>query len=447
MSKIPTFLFTVGLALAAAAPAADETVTPAAFSADVCIAYALDHSRELRKLEIESENQDLNTLIQRARFAWGLSANGTHTEGEDAGRNNGSASATRKIPGEAELKLGVSATDDEDSDNDSGTISLSLSKIILGGGSVRKSRLAIENSLLDELIRRNTVHRYRRELAFRVRRAFYAILRDYRTVRIWDLREDRARRNLEHAQERDNPLDIANAELELPDIQASLLRAKRAIDTSIDNLKLLIGMPLDNAFEIERDFTFSEQEINIEADLAYCFENHEDILNRRLELAKLEADAEVKRGEILPEVKVTGSASQGSEDGIDFGADPEYSVGLSLNWALGEQADRARSQQALNNIIAQQISLEQVREDRAKVIRELGRRLAETADQIRLQDQRVTFGVRLVELYRDRWENGDTDILEYVRSQNNLENSRIQLVNLKTTYQDILSEYLFAVGR
>ena len=48
---------------------------------------------------------------------------------------------------------------------------------------------------------------------------------------------------------------------------------------------------------------------------------------------------------------------------------------------------------------------------------------------------------------KDRWENGEIDILEYIRSQNGLEDSRVQLINLKTSYMELLAEYLFEVGK
>ena len=74
---------------------------------------------------------------------------------------------------------------------------------------------------------------------------------------------------------------------------------------------------------------------------------------------------------------------------------------------------------------------------------DLARRLDESARLIDLQDKRVELGVRLAEIYRDRWENGEIDILEYVRSQNDLENSKIQLVNLKSSYMALLAQYQF----
>ena len=66
---------------------------------------------------------------------------------------------------------------------------------------------------------------------------------------------------------------------------------------------------------------------------------------------------------------------------------------------------------------------------------------------VELQEERVKFSARRAELYGDRWQNGDIDILEYVRSQNDLQDSKIQVINYKTAYMDLLDQYNFETAR
>ena len=89
----------------------------------------------------------------------------------------------------------------------------------------------------------------------------------------------------------------------------------------------------------------------------------------------------------------------------------------------------------------------QLVQTRVSQIRNLARSQNETERAVALQEQRVKFGEWQVELYSDRWENGEIIILELIRSQNDLENSKVQVVNQKTTYMELLAEYRFAVGR
>ena len=280
-----------------------------------------------------------------------------------------------------------------------------------------------------------------------MRSNFYQILRDYQTVRVWELRLERAQRNLEHALEREDPLDIANARIDVPATEASMLRARRAIDTSLDQLKKLIGMDVRDELDVERGFDFTVTPVTVDEDIAFCFRNHEEILNLGLEIKKLEDTALVKREARLPEVKLSGTATQDSEERMDLQAEPTYKVGLSLAWELGRKTDQAQYRKADYDVLARKLGLESLKQEMVRQLRDLARKLDETAKLIGLQDQRITVGERQVELYRDRWENGEIDILEYVRSQNDLENSRIELINLKTTYMERLAEYLFTTGK
>ena len=71
------------------------------------------------------------------------------------------------------------------------------------------SMLEIDNARLDELISRNRLNRYERELVYLVKQNYYRVLRNYQTLRVNELRLERAKKNLELARERQRPLDIA----------------------------------------------------------------------------------------------------------------------------------------------------------------------------------------------------------------------------------------------
>ena len=50
-------------------------------------------------------------------------------------------------------------------------------------------------------------------------------------------------------------------------------------------------------------------------------------------------------------------------------------------------------------------------------------------------------------IYQDRWENGEIDIVEYIRSQNSVEDARVTLINDQMTYLDVLARYHNLTGR
>jgi outer membrane protein TolC len=125
----------------------------------------------------------------------------------------------------------------------------------------------------------------------------------------------------------------------------------------------------------------------------------------------------------------------------------EYTFGISASWEIGARGSRAEARIAKNGVESSKLDIETVERAKAKKLRDLGDRLEEALRLVHLQEQSVELGEFQHALYKDRWENGDIDILEYVRSQNDLENSKIQLINSKTSYMELLGEYDYETGR
>ena len=205
-----------------------------------CIRHAHEHSRELKKLTLEQRSQELNTLIQKAKFDPSLET--SVKQGTESETTSGSLGLKKPFVGGIETSAKATFEDGKEETAEDGTtttadkasLSVTVSKIILGGGSIRESRLDIDNSLIDEVIKLNAVNRLRRKLVLDIKRNYHRIIRGHQTLRIRELRLERAKKNLEHAVERENPLDIANAQLQVPDNESAVLQAKREIDSSVD---------------------------------------------------------------------------------------------------------------------------------------------------------------------------------------------------------------------
>ncbi|MCK5850715.1 MAG: TolC family protein [Kiritimatiellae bacterium] len=416
-----------------------------------CIDYGLQHSRELRIKQVALENQELSTLIKRAEFAFQLSAESSQDDDDNLAS---SFSIKKKVVGGIDLSSTYKVKDyDADTESNTESISVRISKVILGGGSIKESRLGINNSLIDEIVRLNELNKYRRELKFRIKRSYYSLIRNNQTLKIWDMRLARSKTNLEHALEREDPLDIATARIEIPENEASLLSAKRQIESSLDSLKELIGMDVIAKIEVDQGFKYKELTRNLTNDIAFCFANHEDVLNVRLDRKKLENSRSVARSRVWPKLSVWGSAvrllsdteAEAADDDMDD--EDDFSAGLSLYWEFGSPTTRAVHKKLSNDLTVKGLNIRTTEQGKVKEVRDLARRLDEATRLVQIKEQKMALTKRRVELYADRWKNGEIDILEYIRSQNDLENTRISLINQKTTYMELVGEYMFNIGK
>jgi len=411
-----------------------------------CTVYALRHSRELAQLRLALENQELTTRIERGKYIPNLSVSGEVKPDDD--ENTANASLRQELPAGITTTISGGVTDNTgDNENDNASLSIRVSKQLLGAGSWRESMLDIDNSLLSEIINRNRLHRYERELVYGVKRSFYSLIQNYQTLRINEMRLERAKKNLEHAIERQRPLDIETARIEVPESEAGVLRAKRQIQSSLDSLKELIGMDVAGELEVDTTFTFAVRDLQLESDLDFSLQNHEDILNAELQRRQRENEYPVQRMRQWPTLTLSAATEQEGDEGMNLAGDPEMTLGVGLAWDLGGRTERLKTRRLAKQIASEEIGIEDLKQAKVKSLRDLARRISETQRLVELQEVKIKVADRRSELYADRWQNGDIDILEYIRSQNDLENSRIQLINLQTTYMDLLGEYEFNVGR
>jgi outer membrane protein len=435
----------------AATPAVSASVAESATGAPTpildledCIAYAMKHSPELQKLDIDHARQRLQTTIEEAEFDLGLKASSSYDTSDDS---DNSLTLSKEFPAGVQVSSSLSTSADSD-DDDSASWSVSLSKKLLGGGTLLESQIGIKRSLINETIALNSLNQKKRYIIYNVKQQFYQIIRNSQSLSVQKRRLERSRRNLENALEREKPLDIVTARIQIPDNELSVLAAERAIATELDQLKVLIGMPVGQPLKIVETFAFKPADYELERDLTYAVEHSEDFLNNRLERQKLTWEATIARSQLWPDLTLGASHTQDSEDNsFNLTGDDSQSISLSLSWQIGRRADKARYSRANFSIRRQDADYYILTQTKHRRLQELDRLLRENAQSISIQERRIELVTWQVELYADRWENGEIDILEFVRSQNDLENNKVDLINLKATYMSLLAEYIYQIGQ
>lgn len=406
---------------------------------EACVAYAFSNALDLAQERLKVENAELSTRIARQKFAPAVS--GVAGYADDSSETPGSVTFRQELPASLALSATAGSADVGGADDDP-YYTVTLSKQLLGGGGYRESMLEIDNSLLDELIAGNRLSLFQRDLARRIVRQYYQLHRARQTQAIRERRLELSRTTLAHAIAREDPLDIANAQLEVPSNEAALIRAKRELENVIDGLKQLMGMPLGQPVDFVGELEYAPDEVRVEEDIERSAKGHEDVLNQRLLLRKLRNELPVRRARVLPEVALEATAARPPGDAADWGVEGR----VSASWTLLERADRARVRLLENQISEARLDLDLLLSDRAVSLRSLARRLDEARLQVEVGRQRLDVAARRAALYSDRWENGAIDILEYIRSQNDFEDGRVDLVDLEIAYLEILAEYRHAVG-
>jgi outer membrane protein TolC len=182
----------------------------------------------------------------------------------------------------------------------------------------------------------------------------------------------------------------------------------------------------------------------VEEDLLFALQNHETILNARLALELNRMEAKVARSQNLPEVRIEATFEEQERAGEDTS---EARAELVLDWPWLERRARAETRQRENSVRSSELQLFDAEQTVRKNIETTAAQLEEAEQAVELRRERVKVLERQLVLYQDRWENGEINILEYVRSQNDFENAKVQLVTQQARYMELRAEYDFLTGR
>ena len=411
------------------------------YSIEECVAYAVEHRPDIRRSRIAMQRAEWRVLTQKAKYAFDLSA--TNTRDIDDETDSQSLTLNRTFP----MDLDVRATVSQSDTGNEGTASLRISKVILGGGSLDESNKGIQDSLISELTTQNEHFQKIQQLNLQITRAYYRVVRSKQTLTIQLRQLESSKTNRERAVERDRLLDIANADIQVSENEERVLQAKLGIESSRDNLKKEIGMPIYDEITVSDEFEIILAKHNLADDWEFAQANHVDFVNFDLELKKIERDIGIERSQLLPTVSVDYNVSRDSADSFDLEGDIESSVGVTLSWQFGAVEDRSAYHQAILSKQESDIEFYDLTQRKMLELRNLDRELVESMQRIHLAEERLKLQERSTALYADRWENGEIDILEYIRNQDALENSRVNLLRLNIEYIEKLAEYRFAVGR
>jgi len=407
---------------------------------------AIQDNQSLRKRLLAWERSSERINLERAFFDLRLSL--VSERAFDANQDSHRSSLVQQLP----LGFTVAATGTTAHDTNGGddtNLSLTITKRILGGGTWEDSLKGINDAEIDALVSLNELLRAKRQIRLDVRRGFYQLVRASQALGIQETRLAAARKNLEGARLRENPVDIASAQLEVPEREQAVLGAKRAITKAEDSLKLLLGKAPGESMAFDTRFDFRFDDVLPAQDLLVAQTHDESFLNNGLRQKKLERGSRVAGRAVLPSVDLFYRhtyADNGSRS-VNLDGSGDDSAGIALNWDIGSRANRARLAIAESDLEESRTDERVLLLEKGAELRELARRIEDARDGIRLQEERIKLAQFQVDLYRQRWEDGKADILEFIRAQNNLEQAKVDLIALRTSYMENLEQYNFASAR
>lgn len=412
-----------------------------------CIDYAYRNSPTLALAGLNVEGQDSTLLNLRSKFDPKLTHSQTYRVEDKQHISN--TSLNTKVYGGFDIGSSFGSRTTQDTGTKSSSFSLSLSKTILGGASFTAEEIALISGEIEHLKVMNNFNDTKRRLRYQIAQAFYTVIRNKNTLSIQKLRLKQAEKNLEHALLREEPLDIASAKVQLPARKISVESTEKSLQLSIDSLKLLIGKEIHEKLNLDTSFEYQPINSSLDNSIKNGLEHDVNLMNLKLTL-KLQKDqiSNAKEG-IWPKIKLNATMSDSKSGDSDFWELKKtysQSIGVSINYSLFQKSRKSALKTARINSDKTKINIFQRQQERTKTIKELWLQMQEEKKNIALQEQVIKVSEMRLNLFKDRWENGEIDILEVIRSENEFQNFKVELIKLKTFYMSNLAKYNYYLG-
>jgi outer membrane protein TolC len=298
--------------------------------------------------------------------------------------------------------------------------------------------LEYEASLLRYLLRRLSLERD-------VAQQFYAVYSNQMSLAI---AQEELKNNQESYQIISNKVEggllameeLYQAEVNLATSQSNVLNAQLTLENSLDQFKVLIGMPLDTeimiAAEIQTDTIPVDQQMAIEHALANRMELREreiDLENANFNLIQAKATNEFA-GSVTASFGVQGN----DEQFTDLFKTPTNTpaIGLTLEIPIfdwGERKSEIRAAEA--GLQSTQLDYDIQKTDIVLNIRSVVRSLKNLENQMKIQELNVENAQLAYDINLERYRNGDLTSLDLGMYQSQLSEAKMSQTNAIINYK------------
>ena len=281
-----------------------------------------------------------------------------------------------------------------------------------------------------------------RELHLFVVRRFYDVHRFARRVKIRQDRVADAGTFLAGVRDKVNagimaPVEATNAEINLNQAQADLVREQAELQNARESLLDLM------ALDLRLDVTIRDEDLtgaaplalDLEQDVALVREHHEAVRNQRLEMEVQRQTFRVSKDELIPDLQATLTTARD----LDWGGEADR-VSLDLNLSVpldGYRAERARMTQDRLRLMELAIRLDAIRSTLERQLRARHRTIQQLTTTVALAGKRLATERKKLATTLKRFENGEIGNLEVTRAKQDVDNVNVELLNLRI---DLITE-------
>ncbi len=234
--------------------------------------------------------------------------------------------------------------------------------------------------------------------------------------------------------------DLMQAEVQVENLKPLVENAKNSYFNSLNNLKLLLNIPLDSTIKISGELSYQEYNYPEQNELLKLVKENNLQLKTLEYKKKVDVEfVELYRSEYYPSLIVFANYSYlGQSDKLNFSTYSQSMVGLqlSINLFNGFQT-KSRVQQSTINYKQTEEQIQQLQLYLSKQIMEKLSDLEKAKKQILAQEKNINLAKKAFEIAQTKYKNGTAIQLEVKNTENELRQAKLN-------YQQAIFDYILA---
>lgn len=242
--------------------------------------------------------------------------------------------------------------------------------------------------------------------------------------------------------------DILDIELEKLKVESSIIQTENSENIQILDLKNKIGLPQETEIVLENTLDWDlMSDVDYDKDLERALAD-----NSQIQMAKINQELEkskevISRAEVLPTVALQGTYGNTSYyDSFDDSIDPDeydWTVGVSFSWnvfSFGKNLDGIKVAQ--NSTKQKEYDVTTAKENIELALKSAYLNLVHLEKQIDISKKAIERSESNYDLQKKKYENQMITSIEFLEAENNLRNSKFNLIDVRMSFYYTYNKYL-----
>ena len=331
--------------------------------------------------------------------------------------------------------------------------SFSATQLLFSGGRVENSINAAENAL-------KAINESKKELenkiVYNTKQAFFTVLLAREFVKIRKEILDLAEENLSITKERYNKgeashYDLLRSKVEVANIKPQLIKAENFLKTSLNFLKVLLGIDPDTKIEIKGEFEFIPEETDLNREVYLALEKRPELKEIALQEEAVESQVKAAYAGYLPQIYFNFTDFANQKEAFTMGRksyDDYWIATVSVKMSVFDgfltsaRVKEAKAKKRKLSILRKKL------EDIVKVeVKNAILDLESARSSVESQKENVKRAKEAYQIIKERYENGQASQLDLLDARVALSTAKVNLAQSLYDFMVAKAKLRYVVGK